>query len=301
MDWLKSSLQAAQKQAQEAAEKARVYAQQASVQAKALAEQATEKAKVLAQQAAEEAQKLAATAATATSSGKASNTPSAEELQQYGVTDELVEHVGSLTYSTFSDYPVDSLPSVNPLGPDAVTTGAPGAFRLSPWQERHALLVLGKVEQLQHLRFALCPKRMTEQSFWTIYFTLCKSLLPPEAFGLPPAPGLGPSSSSGAAKEGTSSSAGGVSSSTTTGAVAGGKVDAAAGGAAASGATTSASPRGGGLDPDLDNTDLGGGGDEDPDLDNLEDLDDDLDKLVELENDPELAAYLQEALDLDEA
>jgi len=29
---------------------------------------------------------------------------------------------------------------------------------LNSWQERHAMLVLSKVEQLQHLRFALCPK-----------------------------------------------------------------------------------------------------------------------------------------------
>ena len=46
MDWLKSGLAAAQKQAQEAAEKAKAFAQVASQQAVVLAEQATEKAKV---------------------------------------------------------------------------------------------------------------------------------------------------------------------------------------------------------------------------------------------------------------
>jgi hypothetical protein len=30
--------------------------------------------------------------------------------------------------------------------------------RLTPWQERHAVLVLGQAQHLQGLRFALCPK-----------------------------------------------------------------------------------------------------------------------------------------------
>lgn len=34
----------------------------------------------------------------------------------------------------------------------------PPGFRLSGWQERHALLVLARVDALQGLRFALCPK-----------------------------------------------------------------------------------------------------------------------------------------------
>lgn len=57
---------------------------------------------------------------------------------------------------TFSDYPLDSLPSTNPLGLSPPIPG-PG-FKLTPWQERHALLVLTKGDQLQGLRFALCPK-----------------------------------------------------------------------------------------------------------------------------------------------
>jgi hypothetical protein len=67
-----------------------------------------------------------------------------------------VEHVGTLTYSMFSDYPLDTLPS-NPLGADA-KAGPSGELRLSDWQEHHAMLILLRVEQLQHMRFALCPK-----------------------------------------------------------------------------------------------------------------------------------------------
>ena len=44
-------------------------------------------------------------------------------------------------------------------------------FRLSPWQERHVMLMLQRAEQLQSLRYALCPKRMEESLFWTIYFS----------------------------------------------------------------------------------------------------------------------------------
>lgn len=60
-----------------------------------------------------------------------------------------------------------------------------GDYRLNQWQEKHVMLVLARVEQLQHLRFALCPKRMDEPLFWSIYFTELSKVLPPQAFGLP--------------------------------------------------------------------------------------------------------------------
>ncbi len=64
----------------------------------------------------------------------------------------------SLTHleSAPSDYPLELLPSTNPLGLKPPIPG-PG-FRLSAWQERHAMLVLSRGDQLQGLRFALCPK-----------------------------------------------------------------------------------------------------------------------------------------------
>lgn len=47
-----------------------------------------------------------------------------------------------------SEYPLDSL--------DVPTEAA--AQRLNKWQENHARLMLQRVQQLQDLRFVLCPK-----------------------------------------------------------------------------------------------------------------------------------------------
>ncbi len=55
-----------------------------------------------------------------------------------------------------SDYPLDELAASNPMG--LAPPLPPPGFRLSGWQERHALLVLARVDALQGLRFALCPK-----------------------------------------------------------------------------------------------------------------------------------------------
>jgi hypothetical protein len=47
-----------------------------------------------------------------------------------------------------SEYPLDSLD----------VPSAPEQQRLSSWQETHARLMLQRVQQLQDLRFVLCPK-----------------------------------------------------------------------------------------------------------------------------------------------
>lgn len=47
-----------------------------------------------------------------------------------------------------SDYPLDSLD----------VPAAPEQQRLNSWQETHARLMLQRVQQLQDLRFVLCPK-----------------------------------------------------------------------------------------------------------------------------------------------
>ncbi|KAJ9513266.1 hypothetical protein QJQ45_001300 [Haematococcus lacustris] len=116
--------------------------------------------------------------------GTVAGTPQASaadpsELQRYAVTDKLLELVSSMTYSLFSDTNMDELGASLPLGAAAVQPG--GEVRLLAWQERHALLVLTSSPQLQHLRYALCPKQ--------VYFSLVGHLLPPEAFGLAPLPG----------------------------------------------------------------------------------------------------------------
>ena len=112
---------------------------------------------------------------------------SPEEEQYYGITEPLLELVGGMTYATFSDQPVNN-PQPSSTSQDhaaaSMLVSTNGEFRLSPWQEKHVMLVLGRAEQLQHLRFALCPKRMDESQFWTLYFNLVKHQLPPQAFGL---------------------------------------------------------------------------------------------------------------------
>ena len=44
-----------------------------------------------------------------------------------------------------------------------------------------------QVKEIDELRFVLCPKRLTDQQFWGIYFQLVRSSLPPAAFS-PDAP-----------------------------------------------------------------------------------------------------------------
>ncbi|GAX77375.1 hypothetical protein CEUSTIGMA_g4821.t1 [Chlamydomonas eustigma] len=177
MDWYSSfqkGLVAAQEAAQDAAERAKVLATQASIHAKAYAEQAAEKAKTLAQQAAEEAQQHLAhlqQSAAVASTTKDSSQVAACDLPYFGVTDELLLRVSAMSYSTFSDSPLKGV-------------AEQADFKLSPWQEKHVRLVLERAEQLQNLRFALCPKRMDEQLFWTIYFASVVDLIPPQAASL---------------------------------------------------------------------------------------------------------------------
>lgn len=162
----------AQKTAQEAAVKARALATQASVHAKVLAEQATVQAKVLAERAAEEAQKLNQMSATNANQSRAPAV-NPEELARFGVDASLLEFISTLTYTMFSD-----------LKGSAVTGSSGGAAMvevpLTPWQERHAVLVLGQAPHLQGLRFALCPRHMSDSLFWSIYFQLAKDVLPSE-------------------------------------------------------------------------------------------------------------------------
>ncbi|GLI60966.1 hypothetical protein VaNZ11_003219, partial [Volvox africanus] len=345
MDWLKGSILAAQKQAQEAAEKAKALAQQASVQARAIAEQASEQAKALAEQATEQAKifaeqasekakqasekaKVLATAAaeeaqarlqvlsaqtTITTSGSTSDTDPAE-LAKYGVTAGLLETVAGMTYSTFSDYPVEMLASTNPMG--LASPIPPPGFRLTPWQERHALLVLTRGDQLQGLRFALCPKRMSEEMFWIIYFTLVKALLPPEAFAKASATGpawevagqgvLG--SAYGSAKSLRASSNMPISTHSSTSRLAEEVVPTAAAttsartiGAVAAGTSAASTCRTSvedeGVLVDMGASSHSGEGEGDEDEDGAEGGEADLDAL---EDDPELAAYLEEALDVAE-
>jgi len=50
---------------------------------------------------------------------------------------------------------------------------------LTPWQERHAVIVLSTVPEISSFRYILCPKHMKESKFWKIYFMLVKSHVSP--------------------------------------------------------------------------------------------------------------------------
>eukprot|EP00878_Enallax_costatus_P026036 GHUV01027909.1.p1 GENE.GHUV01027909.1~~GHUV01027909.1.p1 ORF type:complete len:280 (+),score=97.07 GHUV01027909.1:355-1194(+) len=166
MDWFSSVRAKAQEAVStvvnsETAERARQLAQQASQQAAALAKEATAKAQEVAKEAIGEAEK---SLQNLRQGKKADDT----NPVQYGITPELEQFVRSLTYSTFSDWPLDTLDIPHD----------PAEQRLNSWQEKHARLILQQVPGLQDLRFVLCPKRMDEYTFWMIYFTLCKRYLP---------------------------------------------------------------------------------------------------------------------------
>ncbi|KAL3130334.1 hypothetical protein ABBQ38_008164 [Trebouxia sp. C0009 RCD-2024] len=197
MDFFKRYSEAAQTQAKLAASSASKFAEQLGDQTKVLAEQASTFGKATAEQAqqrlkdlhlAEHLDKLAASHHQQQDQGKG---PSLAELRQYGITPEFKDFVRSLTYSTFRDYPVDELDT-----PQPASTGREMHYLL-PWQERHAMLIVQSVKEINELRFVLCPKRMTDEQFWKIYFNLTKKQLPdmafdptfvPEGFSQQPAP-----------------------------------------------------------------------------------------------------------------
>lgn len=182
MDFFKRYSEAAQAQAKLAASSASKLAEQLGDQTKVLAEQASTFGKATAEQAqqrlkdlhlSEHLDKLAATQHQQQEQGKA---PSLSELRQYGITPEFKDFVTSLTYSTFRDYPMDELDMTESASTDR------DMHYLLPWQECHAMLVVQSVKEINELRFVLCPKRMTDEQFWKIYFNLTKKQLPEAAF-----------------------------------------------------------------------------------------------------------------------
>ena len=95
----------------------------------------------------------------------------AKEMEAYGITDEFVEATRSkLDYAIFRDY---SLPN---------SEGRAKDWLLNAWQERHVILLMQRVKEVDALRFALCPKNMGDGTFWSIYFELVRKMLPSEAY-----------------------------------------------------------------------------------------------------------------------
>uniref|UniRef100_A0A5B6YH79 BSD domain-containing protein n=2 Tax=Davidia involucrata TaxID=16924 RepID=A0A5B6YH79_DAVIN len=97
-----------------------------------------------------------------------------EDLEKFGITDELREFVKEIMMSTFQDFPLaddsemSDIPSVSNVRQD-----------LTEWQEKHAKLVLSTVKEISKLRYQLCPRIMKERRFWRIYFILVNSHVAP--------------------------------------------------------------------------------------------------------------------------
>uniref|UniRef100_A0A2P2MRH8 Uncharacterized protein MANES_13G045600 n=1 Tax=Rhizophora mucronata TaxID=61149 RepID=A0A2P2MRH8_RHIMU len=101
-----------------------------------------------------------------------------EEEEQFGVTQQLLDHIKSFTLDIFKNFPLaEDAGSAGVAYCDetpTATTSANVRKDLSEWQQRHAVLVLSRAQELSQLRFMLCPCHLKEQQFWRIYFMLVK-------------------------------------------------------------------------------------------------------------------------------
>jgi len=95
-----------------------------------------------------------------------------QELEAYGLTNDFIEFVRHLDYSTFRD---------NQSEINTINANDKG-YILNPWQARHAGLLLREVKEINELRYVLCPKYMDDRQFWEIYFQLVKDKIPQVAF-----------------------------------------------------------------------------------------------------------------------
>ncbi|KAL0396904.1 UNVERIFIED_CONTAM: hypothetical protein Scaly_0138800 [Sesamum calycinum] len=126
----------------------------------------------------------------------------ADDLETFGVTEELREFVTGITTDTFRDFPLEDVSEVSD-----VPTVSNVRQDLTEWQERHAKLVLSTVKdkigailpflsldgqkhgdriscccvilEISKLRYQLCPRVMKERKFWRIYFLLVNSHVEP--------------------------------------------------------------------------------------------------------------------------
>lgn len=275
MEWFSKIQKQAQEAAEllissEAAERARELAAQATQQATVFAQQATVKAQEVAKEAIGEAEKSIFGLG---GQGSSQAAAAGRDPAQYGITPELERFVCSLTYSTFSEYPLDSLD----------VPSAPEQQRLNSWQETHARLMLQRVQQLQDLRFVLCPKNMDEYMFWLIYFTLCKRYLPQQQHQAED-PETAAVAAAGAAA--AAAAAGGAAVAHSSG---GDAAAAAAGSSQSQGDGGTAASQGAGAASAAAGAGAGAGA-----------APGEAEQLVELgDDDPELTAYLQDALQLD--
>ncbi|KAH1161918.1 hypothetical protein AAZX31_01G060300 [Glycine max] len=119
---------------------------------------------------------FAAIASAATSAATSPPSATPQELEKFGVTDDLRSFVKGLTSTTFQNFPLSSDESE---GSDVTTVGSNVRKDLNEFQEKHATLVLTTVKEISRLRYELCPRAMKERHFWKIYFTLVNTHVAP--------------------------------------------------------------------------------------------------------------------------
>uniref|UniRef100_A0ACD5V4T3 Uncharacterized protein n=2 Tax=Avena sativa TaxID=4498 RepID=A0ACD5V4T3_AVESA len=104
--------------------------------------------------------------------GAGTSKPSAaegKEEEELGVTPQLLDFLRTLSPDAFKSSAVQ----LN-QGDSAEAVG-----ELSDWQQRHAVLVLGRAKELAKIRYDLCPRHMKDKQFWTVYFLLSRSYILP--------------------------------------------------------------------------------------------------------------------------
>ncbi|KAK7275033.1 hypothetical protein RIF29_16139 [Crotalaria pallida] len=155
---------------------------------KELAAEASKKADLLKKQADDQikslSDSLSAIAAAAPSPVSAIATATAtapshspQDLEKFGVTDDLRSFVKGLTSTTFQNFPINN--DEESEGSDVPTVASNVRKDLNEFQEKHATLVLTTVKEISRLRYELCPRAMKERHFWKIYFTLVNTHVAP--------------------------------------------------------------------------------------------------------------------------
>ncbi|KAH0448372.1 hypothetical protein IEQ34_022172 [Dendrobium chrysotoxum] len=102
------------------------------------------------------------------------------QLEELGVTPQLLDFVKDFTLDTFRNFPLKDDPTAD--GDVDTSSGSSLSKDLSEWQERHAMLLLGKAKvrhEISEIRYALCPRFLKDKQFWRIYFLLVKNYVAP--------------------------------------------------------------------------------------------------------------------------
>eukprot|EP00242_Pyramimonas_sp_CCMP2087_P013700 CAMPEP_0198199812 /NCGR_PEP_ID=MMETSP1445-20131203/2966_1 /TAXON_ID=36898 /ORGANISM="Pyramimonas sp., Strain CCMP2087" /LENGTH=254 /DNA_ID=CAMNT_0043869711 /DNA_START=127 /DNA_END=887 /DNA_ORIENTATION=- len=96
-------------------------------------------------------------------SGSHSEPLDIDDLMYHGISQDILDFVGGLTVQTFRDFPV--------AGDDVET------FKLSAWQEKHVTYMLQICQEVNDFRYVLVPRRMSDERFWKVYFTIVSNQL----------------------------------------------------------------------------------------------------------------------------